>query len=367
MNNKVIFVGHFSNVGALKNSAASPAGDIVQQKIIDDSKDVFGVENFYYLSMEPRACWPKGSLFENGTSDSSGCFISFFNLPIIKNLIFSLLIFYKIVKERPHKVIVFNNYPFESFFILFSSFIVSTKTVLILQDLKVGGEFSFLSKVQDYLASKLARFYKVFIPVSSTLTNYLKVDVNKEIVFKGGVTDFGFQASKYPKYVDSIATFAGALEKHNGIDKLIKAWSMNKQRMDLHIFGRGSLQSEVLRFSNQFDNIIYHGLVEQDVVLSFQMRSKFNFCLRYSEGINEKFFFPSKFFNVSMCPGAMVCNDFYGLPNYRGGEKFVLNQNLSNLNDILSLSDEEISDASLIRKDYILLNHTWKSLLTRLV
>lgn len=361
----LLFVGHFSNEGVLKNKAASAAGDIVQKQIIKDSIEIFGKDKVRYYSMEPNSCWPRGPLFIKSKKINNGKFISYINLPIFKNIIYCMCILYVCFKYKPKRVIQYNSYIFENISILLSSVIYKMKTISIVQDVRIGGNFSILSKVQDYLSNKFVKYFDVVVPVSKELGDYLNVDVSKIIVFEGGVTDFGFSALEYDKYKNNFATYAGALEKHNGVDRLLNAWIEQKIPVDLHIFGKGALSDYIIEIAKVNKHIIYHGLKEQSEVLAYQSKSKYNFCFRYSDGIIQEYFFPSKFFNIAMCPGLLVFNDFHGVPDKFMSGYGCISDDFNNLKEVIELSDHDILEISSMRKKYILDEHSWKKLILR--
>lgn len=100
--------------------------------------------------------------------------------------------------------------------------------------------------------------------------------------------------------------------------------------------------------------------------MKWQKIAKFNFCLRYSDGIQEEYFFPSKFFDIACAPGLLIVNNFKNLPPFMkecGGvidtmdaiEKYVL------------LPDEDLNKISTCRRDAVLQNSSWHTVLKRIV
>lgn len=350
------------------NSSLSIAGDLVQREIINDCEKLYSNNNFYFLAMEPQPIWPKGNLFCKSKIEKGGKFINYINLPVLKNLIFMVFIFIYSLKYK--NIIQYNSYFFENIAILFSGIFVKNNKIIILQDYRVGGDFSKLAIFYDVISNKLLRFFDTIIPVSDALAIKLNI-FHKSIIFKGGITTYGYEfcSKNLNDFDEKIAVFAGALEKHNGIDKLIDFWTSHNIKIPLHVFGRGRLSDYVLKNSNNI-NIFYHGFSSQEVVSKWQERAFVNFCLRYSEGLNEEFFFPSKFFNLCCCPGILVFNNFKNLPDFFINDSIgLLSNDWVNLLTLLNLKPNSIEMISEVRKrkDFILENHTWYAILKKVL
>lgn len=358
---KSLFIGQFSQGGI--TAASSAAGDIVQAQIIEEIEKLSITEESQFLCMAPNPCWPRGKIFHKGKKVAAGRFISYLNLPVIKNIVFSLQIFLTILKIKPDIITQYNSYLWENITLLFSRFLFGKKIVCIVQDIRVTGDFSFRAKLNDKLSCSLLKYFNFTIPVSEALARYLKLREESYLVFEGGVTSFGFEAIKVKEYEEEYAVYAGALEKYNGVDRLIKVWNEFSIPLDLHIFGSGRLETEVKELSKHCNNIIYHGLVSQGEVLEWQKKSKYNFCFRYSDGLNQDFFFPSKFFNVSLCPGLLICNDFNGVPEITRNSPGYIGQDINNINKIVKLNSNEIRKSADFIRERIIIDYSWSRIL----
>jgi hypothetical protein len=358
---KSLFIGQFSDdVGSLASSAA---GDIVQNQILNDIDNLDVTAECKFLSMAPNPCWPKGPIFKQGCKRPNGEFISYVNLPVIKSLFFSWKIFSVFVKFRPNVITQYNSYFFENIMLLLLKFMYDCNIVCIVQDIRVVGDFSLRAKINDTFSSLLLKYFSFTLPVSEALAQYLNLKKNRYNVFEGGVTRFGFEAIKEHQYSSEYAVYAGALEKYNGVDKLIKAWCELNIQEELHIFGSGSLKEEIEELVRENKYVTFHGLVSQDEVLLWQKKAKFNFCLRYDKGLNQDFFFPSKFFNVSLCPGLLIFNDFNGLPSMMRNSPGFLGSDFSNIKNVLKSDPMMIHKTAGIVRTEILTAFNWSKTL----
>lgn len=288
---KILYILRMSN----DDFMISAAGHLVQKQIFDSNLD--GCEK-RYIAMQSIPVWPKGPLYIKGSQRENGKFISYLNLPILRELIFSLFIMMHLGKFN--FVIQYNSYFFTNLVIVVFKKILNYKAIIILQDFRIGRLFSKKDLLADKIASKLLKYFDGYVPITSKFIQYFKLDPNKSIVFPGAITLHGVKSLKDTQTTDLeiFSVYAGALEKHNGIKKLVDQWVKQDIKMPLHIFGRGSLEGYIRSF--QSDNIILHGFKSSEEVCSWQSKAKFNFCFRFSDGLDEEFFFPSKFFNL-MC------------------------------------------------------------------
>ncbi len=332
-----LFIGHFSSDGVFINPSASAAGDLVQTQIINDLKRCKDSSKVFTLAMEPAQCWPKGPFRVKGKSINDIKFVYFINLPILKNIIFAINILLFTINNKSIKhILVYNSYFFENISVIILKYLMKANTTILIQDVRDGSKFGFLSRLQDKIANKLVFYFDRILPINQGIIDYLSLPLSKVLVFEGGVESLRIEEELNSEHeLMNFAVFAGALEPHNGIDELLNCWITNKVDYTLHIFGRGSMEGMVKHFSETYDNIIFHGMKSQNIVYEYQKNAKFNFCLRLSKGLNEKLFFPSKFFNAALCSGELIVNNFYGLTEDMKNHTLVLDSNFSNIVEIL--------------------------------
>ncbi|WP_417842091.1 glycosyltransferase [Terasakiella sp.] len=366
MRKEGLFIGHFSQVGASKNKAASIAGDLVQLQIVRESERLLG-KDFKYISMEPCQCWPKGPLWIKGGQVSGiGLFPPLLNLPVLKGLLFAIFVSFYILKLKPNYIVQYNSYLFENISILLASRVVKAKAAIVVQDVRFGSAFSKIASLYDYISNGFVRYFDLVVPVSEKLANYLKLSPEQYFLFLGGITEPGLKMLEFERHTENYAVFAGALEPHNGIDRLLSVWADASIGIELHIFGRGSLSETVKKFASKNKNIIYHGFLPQQDVASWQAAAKFNICLRYNEGLEEEYFFPSKLFNIACCPGLLVCNEFKNLPDLFSNELGVLRNDLSNLVALQNVNDNDVVESAGIRRMLVTRQYSWKETLKKI-
>ena len=335
---------------SIGDAVSSAAGDLVQKQIFASNPPD---EKKYFIAMQPVAVWPKGNFFVKGTKKENGKFISYINLPILRELIFAFYIL-KNLKGVDY-VFQYNSYFFSNFVITLFKRFFHYKSIIVMQDYRSGEMFSKKDLLADKFASYFLPFFDGYILITKYFIDFFNLNEKKALVFPGAITEHGIDALNDTGTVElqEIAVYAGALEPHNGVDVLIENWIEQNIDIPLHIFGKGSLKNYVEKINNK--NVIFHGFQPSSVVYELQSKAKYNFCLRMSSGLNEEFFFPSKFFNLVCYRGRLIVNDFKNLPEDLKPHLLVLNSNLSNLKSLLM--EHQIDES--IKRDAIL-NYQWK-------
>lgn len=372
---KTFFIGHFSSRANSKNVASSSAGNQVQRQITEElSQNISG--KIFSFSMEPASAWPKGKLVYKSSSEGEITFIGYLNLPIIKHVLFSIRVLYKAILIKPELCVQYNSYVFENIaLIIFKILHSSTFLVIFIQDVNVCKcYFKSLKKCISSFSEKISisfvRYFDLIIPISHEIISDFNLPLKNCFVFQGGITKYAelFINQIYEKDLEEIAVFAGSLEAHNGVDRLVNSWISLDIKNILHIFGRGSLQDYIIEAANKSKFIIFHGHRSEEQILEWQQRSRWNICLRYSEGLNQKYFFPSKFFNLAYAPGAVIVNDFHALPLALRQYVQVVSDDLSDLQNALTCGID-LSSAKILSQRRVILksNYNWNACIVEIV
>lgn len=370
---KSVFIGHFSPHSHAKGNANSAAGNQVQRQIFKELREQ-NTETFCY-AMEPMPAWPNGSLITKSTDEDEIEFIGYLNVFLIKHIVFSLRVLVRLFEFRPQLCVQYNSYFFENIaLLLFRLFDSNSFLTILIQDIHAEITTSFFSRrslraLSERLSIALSRGFDLVIPISNAIIDDFRYAPQKCFLFQGGVTSFAEKLiAGPPAPLEDIGVFAGALEPHNGIDRLVDQWIACKTDYILHVFGHGSLQAHVEAAAKHSSRVVFHGQQPEAVILQWQLRAKWNFCLRYSCGLNQKYFFPSKMFNIVCAPGAVIVNDFYALPDALRKYVEIVHDDLSNLNDALNNAAYAWSTERVERRrEVVRANHSWRACVERIV
>jgi len=318
----VVFVGHFSPFVNKPDEALSAAGNLTQSSIIEALDENESVKTVTACVMNSRAAWPKGSVWVAGKKAENLHALGYLNFPLFKHFWFAVRLFYFLIKLRPNLCVQYNSYFFENIVILmYRFFFPRTRIAIIIQDVHVQVKYAKNIKLWfrtyiEMVGIACARHFDTLIPITDKIIRDFNFDEKKSFVFQGGVTGrtlCGLHQSAHER-LDDIAVFAGAFEPHNGIDVLLKRWAAGEMRTELHMFGRGSLENMVKGYAEKSKYIVYHGFCSEDEVYDLQSKARWLISLRYSVGLNQDYFFPSKLFNLLALNGNVLVNNFNNLP-----------------------------------------------------
>jgi hypothetical protein len=367
---KGFFVGAFDNVD-MQDFRGSAAGAKVQTEIIEALSD--HLEALTALIMPERPSWPKSRLLIKSSMLGAVKFLPIINLALIKKpWFFGILLFY-FFRERPRILFQYNSSISGAIFSLVIRFF-SCKSLLILQDLNAPISFSWRlfsspKNIIGYIYTKLIPLcFDYYIPITNSYVKNLKLPEVRCIVFQGGVLKSSIRAANrsYIPKPENNAVFAGALEEYNGIDLLVKKWPMPEELdFQLNIFGRGSLNSYIESFSGINHNIVFHGFKSPAVVDDYIARSDVNFCLRYSKGIKQEHFFPSKFFDLILFEGTLVCNKFENIPSDLELYLTFVDDDLEDLVNFLKCKLQSHSALLPSKNKFLEENYTWSGFFSK--
>lgn len=371
---RTVFIGHLSPAENYCNHASSAAGNQVQRQIFKELQNFSGGETICY-AMSSIASWPRGTMIVRSQYENSIEFIGYLNAPVLKHLIFAVRLLIRLFRVRPELCIQYNSYFFENLvLLLFRLFGSACFLAIIIQDIHIEkGVFRFsqrcLRSLSERLSLGLARFFDVVIPISSSIISDFKFDPKRCFVFQGGITEFAEQLICIRQEPSAdIGVFAGALEPYNGVDRLVDRWLNSGIEHTLHVFGRGSLTNHIEQAAKRSDKIIFHGLQPEKTILQWQLKARWNFCLRYSEGLDQEYFFPSKLFNVLCAPGAVVGNDFHALPSSLREYMGIVSDDLSDLANVLAHAKEISSLAQVDQRRKIVHSmHNWRTCIEQIL
>lgn len=359
----ILFIGSFSDP-SLNDFQGSGAGAKVQCEIIDALK--YQEKDVVALVMPEVPSWPKGKLIQQSKCSDVARFLPIINVSFLKRFSFLVQVFFYFVRYRPKSVFYYNASVLTCIF----SFILhyfGTSRILILQDVFIPKFERFISlfnprKILLYFYVKILPFsFDFYIPITGHCITDICLPKEKSVVFPGGVPASRLREfSNSTPLVSNFAVFAGALEDYNGVDMLVNNWPQHEDiEFFLHVFGSGRLSNLVLEKSRLNRNIIFHGFKAPAIVDRYLLKSRINFCFRYSKGIDQRFFFPSKFFDLILLPGYLVCNGFDNIPDVLLDYVTIIDDEFLSLEELIlsfSLGDRDFGDLFNIIGNH----YTWK-------
>lgn len=343
---RIMFIGCF-NLDFSSNAANSPAANQVQIEIIDSICKTFSQSDVIASVNKPQRTWPYSQFFQKSQVVGKYKFQGYVNILFLKDIIIYFRHLLLILSFRPVVVFKYNITFFESLFLFSVKKIFRIKLVLFIQDVSYQDrKSSLIKKYLEIFAIKISSSFDVLVPITKDFLSDFRLNKEKCIVFQGGLTyqskvlissKVDFDVVSNSKYL----VFAGALEDYNGIRDIVDYWINNTVDFNLHIYGKGTFENYIRDSTNKAENIKYFGFASESVIILDQLSAFGNFCLRNSKGINQKYFFPSKFFNVLACPGKSFVNDFHNIPEMIKQNCYLLEDGLTNFNLIINSHNKE--------------------------
>lgn len=88
--------------------------------------------------------------------------------------------------------------------------------------------------------------------------------------------------------------YAGAISKECGIDRLAAAFSQIHTDYELHLYGNGNYADELKKFSSDYSNIMYGGMIDNRTVLRYEQEASLLVNPRPVNSTFSRYSFPSK-------------------------------------------------------------------------
>lgn len=353
------------------NQAHSAAGDQVQNEILEElNKNTEEDFNIICISHDPFSQWPKGPLFVKSKKSGNIIYPWYINFPVLKSFFFLFHYIYFTLFYKPKLILKYNTNIIDAIVFRMLRLVITYKVAIIIQDIVLPkGIRHYLKRLSNYHAVKLTRKFDVLVPITEDIAKYFNFPVEKTIVFRGGVTRQtreilkAVKTNTYGMLVER-AIFAGALEPYNGIDWLIKHWIEEGVTLPLVVFGNGTLrpllEAEHQRHQRSGGRIIYMGFCDEATVSKFISTSKINICLRFSKGIKEEYFFPSKFINMCAAPGVLLCNQFKNIPTELMAHCNIVKEGIGEcIKEVIESSDKSLEYHHLKRVQWLYSNSNW--------
>jgi glycosyltransferase involved in cell wall biosynthesis len=316
---RIHFVGSISPFEEVSNSSVSIAGNRCQIGILDGLKK--DNEIVQVLSYRANRLFPYTEKIYVPSlhllyKELNFIFLPYLNLPFFRAWLVNLgVIFLLFKKVKKHDSLLFYNLylPFPiSVFILRKLFDI--KIYVLACDVHIPGQTipNTLRWQYEYLKHKL------FLPKVDgviAVTEKILFDfrcTKKNIVMEGGISrdllTFDDIAPKSAKTFNMF--YAGALDKLNGVDLLIDAFSRNTNtNIRLIIAGKGELREFVEKSATKDNRIEFLGLISHAEIIKLYAEVSMLLCIRVTKEINTGYFFPSKLVEYISTGIPVLCTD----------------------------------------------------------
>jgi glycosyltransferase involved in cell wall biosynthesis len=316
---RIHFIGSISPFEEVSNSSVSIAGNRCQIGILDGLKK--DNEIVQVLSYRPNRVFPYTNKIYVPSLQAvykgmNFIFLPYLNLPFFRATLVNLgVIFFLFKKVKKHDSLLFYNMylPFPiGVFILRKLFDI--KIYILACDIHIPGQTvpNTMRWRYEYLKHKFF-LQKVdgVIAVSEKILLDFKC-TKKTMVMEGGIPNDLLLLDKLNLNNGEIFKifYAGALDKLNGVDLLIDAFSKNPNpNIRLIIAGKGELREFVEESAKKNSKIKFLGLIGHDEIKKIYEEISLLLCIRVTKEINTGYFFPSKLIEYISTGIPVLCTD----------------------------------------------------------
>lgn len=299
-------------------------GQIIPQYILDENftdlskiVDIAG-NNFYkniLNGLEENDCnitiisqIPKKFLNKYGKNNYKNIevifvkFNEFFLFRYIKNIFIYFYYISQWQKDKDEKYVIFNVLRIgASIGGLIASKFFKLKTIGVVTDVpgyrvQLENSKSLKIKLSNYFGQMLLNKFDTYVLLSDNMKDILNVD-KRCCVIEGIIDNIDLINKKEDKIKTNsfIILYAGSLHYRYGIMNLIQAVQMfNDNNIQLHIYGKGEAQQDIIEIEKNDQRICYKGIVPRNVILLEEQKASLLVNPRPIDEEYTKYSFPSK-------------------------------------------------------------------------
>ena len=225
---------------------------------------------------------------------------------------------------------------------------------------------------KSFYKTCVSLFAKKVVCINKNIQTVLS-PICKTEIFYGGYNDKVYnlikpEESRTPYKI----VFAGTLSKLNCVDLIIEFAINTKYNIHLDIFGSGELQSMVYASTLTNKNIIFHGLVDRNIVIKHLHKAHYLLLPRKIDDNYYKWFFPSKAIEMLSMPGLTICQEMKGVTDIL--KESTITTNLFTWQDIersiensFQLSDDNINSKNSKKHNLFSNEFNWDHLPSKLL
>ena len=360
-----LFITYFPLPNMKLDGAFSVAGDRVQDEIRYAISNNFGQTEC--LVMPVIRAFPHGKLWLRSLKYDEKTYMGIINFPIVKMASFSAVLFFNLLRSKPKNIFIWNSYLFQNISIFIYKTISRNKpnVIIFVQDVQEPRRIRDIQFFLDMWSLRIINWFcDLCIPVTKDILVDFKIKT-RSIIAIGGVSESDSTEFKTEVKVgikdSNYYVMGGALEPYNGTAKIASVWPSCGSAGFLNIYGSGSEASRIEEISRKNCYVRFFGKVRREEYLSSAISSLGVIVLRYSEGLDSKYFFPSKFLEACNLNVNIICNKFINFPEQMSPFVNFVSDDLSNLESVLVISKAIVDsqELNLKRIDFVRNNYTW--------
>lgn len=290
-----------------------------------------------------------------------------FNVPYLKNIIIFITSFFetlKLIKKNKFSIVICDvlNISATAGALLASKiFRKRSKSIGIVTDLPIdlnADPMSILVKLNNFIIDKCDGYIFLTEEMNIKLNNK-----NKDYLVIEGHVDINMENvdnNIERKMTNKICLYAGGLYKKYGIELLVNGFiKANVQQAELHIYGSGDFEDELVEICKRNNQIKYFGVVPNSVVIDAELRADLLINPRPTNEDYTKYSFPSKNMEYMASGTPVLTTKLPGMPKEYFDYIYIIENESTNgiaksLHEILNKNKGELYDKGLKSKSFVL-------------
>lgn len=377
---KILFLGYaISKEEASNLYGASVAGNKMQINVIKELSKYKKLD-IESITVYPVAAYPKGKFYIKKEeiqlfSNFHSIKISFFNLPIIKQLFQGISVYIQgrntVKKNKNQILLTFNMFPVIGLPAVFLKRRYGCKIVCLLADLPIDDTINrnrvgaFYRKVFDYLTKySIKKCDKLIVLNENAVKEY--APSTEYIVVEGGIDEEEITELITFEKKKKIILYSGALVSYSGILNLIEAMKYVTDRdAVLYIYGGGQLEEVIREVTDKLSNVYYQGKVDNDTMRKLQQEAYILVNPRPPTDAISQVTFPSKIFEYMLSGSVVLTTRLNGFTSEYENKMFFVDSNEpkvlgEKINEIFNIPYEELKSLGLSAREFVIQNKMWE-------
>ncbi|WP_201319211.1 glycosyltransferase [Paenibacillus sp. EPM92] len=224
------------------------------------------------------------------------------------------------------------------------------------------GEVSIVNRVSKKINMILIFSLDSYVLLTEAMNEIVNPELKPYCVIEGqvDVNMLNTNNSLKQKYEQKICMYTGSLNRANGIDILIESFlKANLSNSELHIYGSGDYENEIIAITQKESHIYYHGSVHNDIVINEQLKATLLINPRPTNRLFTKYSFPSKNMEYMVSGTPTLTTKLPGMPKEYYKYVYLIEDETidgisKTMKEIMSKSKDELHQKGLNAKEFVL-------------
>jgi len=374
----ILFLGSAINPNEKIKAGYSIAANKMQLNILEQFS-LYKNLKVDALTIYPIAPFPRNVIYSKSkklklTDKVTSHSIGFINLPIIKQIIQGLTIYFyarKYIKKNPDSILLTYNSSMQIGIPARILKKIYKKYVILLADPPIDYVtnrkklYGYVMKVYNKLALIGINSCDMFVVINKKLIDSYSLK-GRSILIEGGINPNDFNLTVTKSYEEKIIIYSGALTFYSGILNLIHAMNyLVDEKIKLYIYGRGNLEKRVSDYAHASDKVYFKGNLSNDKILEIQQRAWLLVNPRVVNDPISQLTFPSKILEYMMSGVPVLTTRLNGFTSEYSDKLFFSDgddvSSIANaINNLTFLNEKDLNEKALMARKFVLENKNWK-------